>query len=69
MLVASPRNTICETLREIYWMANETEGQHREEMMLKCRIATAMAKAMSRKLEESKGHDWYVKEKFWDDKP
>lgn len=42
----SPNNTICETLREIY---NATTD---ENIKYKCRVATAMAKAMMKRLAE-----------------
>ena len=47
----SPEHTICEVLREIYHMTND------ENIKYKCRVATAMAKAMSRRLTELNS-DW-----------
>ena len=41
-------HTICETLREI-WQASDDE-----EIKLKCRLATAMAKAMQNRLKRYK---------------
>lgn len=53
---ASPQNTICETLREVYHRSTDPEAK------LKCRIATAMAKAMTQKLTEYK-RNW--QKGFW----
>ena len=48
MNAASPRNSICETLRGIYHSTEDPD------IRLKCREAVSMAKAMSAKLEEKK---------------
>lgn len=48
MAVQSARHTICEVLRQIYWKTTDLD------IKKKCREATAMAKAMTRKLEEYK---------------
>ena len=60
MNTASPRNSICETLRAAYHMTGEPD------VKLKLREATAMAKAMSAKLAE-KHPKWYWN--FWDLNP
>lgn len=57
MLWVSPNNSICQVLRDIY---HSTED---EEIRLKCRVATAMAKSMTAKLEDYK-KNWA--EHFWD---
>ena len=41
-------HTICETLREIYISTDD------EEIKLKCRLATSMAKAMQNRLKKYK---------------
>ena len=41
-------HTICETLREIYTSTDD------EEIKLKCRLATSMAKAMQNRLKKYK---------------
>lgn len=41
-------HTICETLREIFLITED------EEIKLKCRLATSMAKSMHRKLKAYK---------------
>jgi glycosyltransferase involved in cell wall biosynthesis len=56
----SPLNTICETIRGIYSLTDNPEAR------LKCREATAMAKAMSRKLTQYKA-GW--REGFFDPNP
>jgi len=56
----SRNDTICQMLREIYWEADKIKN---EDIKLKARIATAMAKRMSNKLEEYKKH-WDAD--FWD---
>lgn len=56
----SPKNSICEVLREIYW------GTKDPNIKLKCRVATSMAKAMTAKLSEYK-EGW--EEGYWDDNP
>jgi len=43
---ASPQYTICEVLREIYRLTDD------EDIRYRCRVATAMAKAMNRRLCE-----------------
>ena len=60
MIVASPRNSICETLRGIYHSTEDPE------IRLKLREAVSMAKAMSAKLSEKKPN-WYWN--FWDLNP
>lgn len=60
MDVVSPRMSICETLREVYHMIDD------EDAKLKLRVATSMAKSMSRKLSEEK-KNWYWNE--WDLNP
>lgn len=55
--------TICEVLREIFWMSGDTDIRKR------CMIAQLMAKKMSRKLQEyyRKGHEegeWTEKDFF-----
>ena len=49
MYHVSKQNTVCETLRDIYFEADRIGN---EDIKLKARIATAMAKAMDRKLRE-----------------
>lgn len=56
----SPKNTICNTIREIYNAIDDPDAR------LNCRLATAMAKAMSRKLTEYK-KGWSVG--FFDNNP
>ena len=56
MYYVSPRNTICEVLRQIYW---ETRNP---DIKLKARIAVTMAKKMQRKLKEY-NQDW--DKDFW----
>ena len=60
MNAASPRNSICETLRTIYHSTADPD------IRLKCREAVSMAKAMSAKLSEKKPN-WYWN--FWDLNP
>lgn len=48
MLQRLPLYTICEVLREIYWLSNS------EDIRLRVRMATTMAKKMGDKLEEYK---------------
>lgn len=55
-------NTICEILRQIYHKTDDTE------IKTKCRIATSMAKSMSRKLRQYKDEASYSDERFWDKK-
>ena len=62
MRYSSPRHSICETLREAYHFL---EGTQHEDVRLKLREATAMAKAMSEKLSEKKPN-WYWN--FWSKK-
>lgn len=57
MHIISPNNSICEILRNIYWKTDDPE------IKLKCRIATTMAKRMTRKLSEYK-KGW--ESNFWD---
>jgi hypothetical protein len=50
-------HTVCETLREIYQLADDNDYQHYgflEDIKLKCRLAMAMAKAMQEKLKKYK---------------
>ena len=42
----SPKYTICELLREIYYRTDD------EQIKIKCRVAVAMAKAMDTRLRE-----------------
>ena len=55
-------NTICSVLRDIYWLTNN------EEIKLKCRVATSMAKSMSRRLRKYKDEASYSKPGFWERK-
>ena len=52
-------NTICETLRQIYLYTNDSF------IRLKCREATAQAKAMSRRLRRYKDSASYTNRGFW----
>ena len=56
----SPKNTICETIRQAYHIIDN------EEARLKLRIATAMAKSMSKKLTQY-SEEW--KKGFWEPNP
>ena len=56
----SPKFTICETLRQIYWRTNDPD------IKLFCRIATSMAKSMNNKLQTYK-KDW--DDNFFDENP
>ena len=47
MKVVSPRYSICECLRQCYWMTSDPN------LKLKLREATAMAKAMGKKLSKN----------------
>lgn len=63
MRLTSPNHSICECLREIYWATDD------ENIRYKCRVATAMAKAMGKKIGELKGDEnWYNTEEFCDKK-
>lgn len=53
----SPNNSICQVLREIYFTTDDPDTK------LRCRLATAMAKAMTAKLKAYK-QDW--EREFWD---
>ncbi len=53
----SSQHTICQVLRDIYFKTKD------EDIKLKCRLATAMAKAMDKKLKEY-NKDW--REGFYD---
>lgn len=53
--------TICELLRQTYWLTEDPE------IRLNLRIAVNMAKSMVQKLREYKA-DW-DKQGFWDDTP
>lgn len=55
--------TICEVLREIYWL---TEDPEIREKLLE---ATIMAKKMDRKLIENYHRKWYRKEEFYEKNP
>jgi hypothetical protein len=72
MEAESPRNSICETLRQAYQLINGfkeircSNSDLLDEAKLKLREATAMAKAMSAKLSETKPN-WYWN--FWDLNP
>lgn len=55
--------TICEVLREIYWL---TEDPEIREKLLE---ATVMAKKMDRKLIEYYHKKWYRKPEFYDKNP
>lgn len=56
----SPKNSICEVLREIYWKTSDPE------IKLKARIATSMAKSITGKLSEYK-KGW--EKEYWDKNP
>jgi ABC-type Zn uptake system ZnuABC Zn-binding protein ZnuA len=56
----SPNNSICQLLREIYHKTDDPD------IRLNCRVATSMAKSMTRKLTEYK-ESW--EEDFWDIHP
>ncbi len=57
----SPNQSICEAIREIYW------ATHDPDIKLKCRVITAMAKAMNSKMVElTDDNSWYITEDFWD---
>jgi hypothetical protein len=56
----SPKDSICEVLRRIYWKTDDPE------IKLNCRIATSMAKAMTKKLT---GYRKKWEEDFWDENP
>ena len=47
-------HTVCETLREIYKLADGRETFDNNEIKLKCRLAMAMAKAMQDRLKKYK---------------
>ena len=55
----SPNNSICQVLRDIYWKTDDPD------IRLWCREATAMAKAMSRRIAEIQGHG-FAMEGFWE---
>ena len=55
-------NTICSVLKDIYWKTND------KEIKLKCRIATSMAKSMSKRLRMYKDAASYSTNEFWDEK-
>lgn len=57
---ASPHLSICQVLREIYFTTDDPNTK------LRCRLATAMAKAMTAKLETYK-KEW--EKEFWDTNP
>lgn len=54
----SPKNSICEVLRGIYWKTDDPE------IKLQCRVATSMAKSITNKLSEYKD-GWEAD--FWDE--
>ena len=58
----SPKNTICQVLRDIYWKTDDPD------IKLQCRIATSMAKSMTQKIVELHGNDRWA-DKFWDENP
>lgn len=61
MIAINSKYSICECLRDIYWSTDDPD------IKLKCRVATAMAKAMDKKIRELTGDSgWYMKEEFWD---
>lgn len=61
MEAESPAESICEVLRQIY---HASSG---EDVRLKCRIATSMAKSMSRRIAELSGDEgWF--NGYWDTK-
>ena len=53
------KNTICQILREIYWLTDD------DQVRLKVRTAVTMAKAMDKKLREN--NERWDKAEFWDD--
>jgi hypothetical protein len=56
----SPKNSICQKLRDIYHASQD------EDVRMDCRVAMSMAKAMNRKLEQyQKGWD----KDYWDENP
>ena len=55
-------NTICNVLRQIYHKTDD------KEIRLNCRIATSMAKSMSRRLRFYSDAASYSDERFWDKK-
>lgn len=54
--------TICETLRQIYHKTDD------EEIRLLCRVATSMAKSMSKRLRHYKDNASYSTPEFWERK-
>jgi len=55
----SPNHSICQVLRDIYWKTEDPE------IRLWCREATAMAKAITRRLAELRGYG-LASDSFWD---
>lgn len=51
--------TICETLRQIYHKTND------KEIRRLCRVATSMAKSMSKRLRHYKDNASYSTPEFW----
>ena len=60
MLTVSPRNSICETIRQAYHKIDDPDAR------LDLRMAVSMAKAMSRKMSGEK-KNWFWN--YWDDNP
>ena len=54
--------TICETLRQIY------HKTHNDEIKTLCRVATSMAKSMSKRLRHYKDSASYSTPEFWENK-
>lgn len=63
MKAKSPRYSICETLRQAYHLIDNDDAK------IKLREATAMAKAMSRKIAGDEGEKWYVRDRMWGPNP
>ena len=56
----SPNYSICEAIREIYWLTDDPD------IKLRCRVITAMAKAMNNKMVELTGDKkWHMTDGFW----
>ena len=58
MLYMSPKHTICQMLRDIYWLS-----QDNDDVKIKARIAMSMAKSMDAKLSE---YNQLWDKDFWD---
>ena len=63
MEVVSPRYSICEVIRGIYKSTDDPK------IKTECRIATAMAKAMSKKISDLLTDQQYWFVDFWDKNP